>query len=354
MAGTWTDTWTDNWTPAPAMTCAASVADHVATFTGTVAAVPVTAMTWFELTGGGMPTQQVGLQFDVDLTAGATRTATLAIPAGTSIKGRSVSFKARAQSNGAPLWTSPATTLTANGYDNTLPAYPLYEVTHAFNRIEAIGVRGITPAAIADPLTLEVRLTTTALTTAIETVSLGHPRLRRLETGRWVYTLDASLLTPGTSYVANFRFSMQPGVFRVERETGLTFSPPPALPRVQGNAVIVGRRLSASGAPLSNQPVTVETYRDIISLHNREAYLTIETNAFGIWWTELPQGAVVRIIQGEQIGVYTVPAQPYVAVDELLPWQPSDFVRVDTFGYPLPGQAENGLFGITPQQLYPS
>lgn len=340
--------------PTPVITSVTATTGHVITATGTLGASDAAlVMTWWEAMFDTIPVI-FGQHLNVSTAAPQIIEDTATIPPGLSFAGKTIKLRVRAMSDGAQVWDSAGLALSGRGFDNqtVVPPTPLYQMTQRFYAVEALGTRGASPGSEEDPVQMEVRLTTPDFSTIIETLGMPSARLWRAATGVWIYQLEPSLLVSGETYVANFRFAMAQGAFRVERQS-FKFQAPPATPHDPNNLVLVGTLKNLGGIPQSGTDVMIETYEDIISLATRTGQARVATDAFGNWWFEVAKGSVLRVISGEAVSVVQAPTDvTYVDFADLPSWQPADFIHKDKLGYPMPGQ--NALFGLGPEhKLYP-
>jgi hypothetical protein len=214
-----------------------------------------------------------------------------------------------------------------------------YRVSHQFARVEALGTtdqsgRFNDPA---DPLTLEVRVTTADdVDTIIESVSLtDDPRkLLRLTTGQWAYDLTAELYQQGRQYVVHFRYTMTPNNLKVDR-LGFTWQPGPDTSADPEKCVVYGMLADIAGNPIPDFQITVEQYVDALTLNHRVGTLDVRSDVFGNWWIEVKRGTILRFLYGELEKVIVVPDLSRAQLSKVAVWQPAD-VRKDRFGYPLP------------------
>jgi hypothetical protein len=221
-------------------------------------------------------------------------------------------------------------------------AGPLYRLVQRFLRIEALGMRGAEHGDLADPLVLVVKLTTADdLDTTLDEASMvtaGQTRLKRLRCGVWAFDLDPAKLQPGKSYSLRWRFGMTPENVNVVRSQ-FVWNPLPPVPSDPNQVVVHGTLADATGQPVPGARLVIEEFSDYATLSHRLSSSDIISDAFGNWHVELPKLALRRFILGEVSKIVRVPEDKVrVSLAELPSFQPKDIVRVDRYGYPVPGQ----------------
>lgn len=211
-----------------------------------------------------------------------------------------------------------------------------YTLTKSFNNIAALHQRGTKQIDPADPLYLNVVLLA-ADGTELEVTPRGQ-RLWRIVTGTWAFTLDPGILTPGESYTVSWRYAMAPGIDNASTDS-FVWQPVPVLPHEPDTCIVSGTLKDVHAIPVNDAKLIVEQYRDMVTQTKRVYQQTTETDVFGHWWIELPHDAVVRFVFGDVAKVVRVPQLASATLASIAPLQLSDIVRVDAFGYPLPGSA---------------
>ncbi len=212
-----------------------------------------------------------------------------------------------------------------------------YRVAQDFLRIEAVSTQGAQSATPADPIALVVTVVDSVMDMVLETVQVTDtPRLWRTAVGRWIFELNPALLTPGKTYTVTFTYSMHPGTSAVVRQN-VAWQPIPLVPHDAGFCVLTGTLLDIQGLPLSNQTLVIEQYDDIVTLTRRTRQATVRTDAFGLWFIELPHDAIVRVVFNDVTKVIRIPRIATTALGSVPSLQLKSLVRVDRFGYPLPG-----------------
>ena len=221
-------------------------------------------------------------------------------------------------------------------------AEPTYTLVKEFKRIEAIGMRGARHGDLSDPIDLNIRVTEgTDISAVVESMTREEGRstnrLRRLQRGSWAFELNPALLEAGKYYTVHWSFQMSPGNDNVVRST-FVWEPVPPVPSL-GKTVIYGQLLNAASQPVPDTQLYLEEYRDYATLSRRLSQVTLTTDDFGIWWTELDHDKVVRFVLGEISQIVKTPSdKSRVALSELPTYQHTDIVRKDAYGYPLPSQ----------------
>jgi len=218
--------------------------------------------------------------------------------------------------------------------------------TQTFQRIEAVYSGRSDPA---DPNWLHVRVTPyNALHEEIESALIkgGDPRgidvlnpekhPFRIFTGTWGYELSHALYEQGKRYTIHWRFSMLPDVLNVVR-SNFTWDPAPERPREPDGCIVFGT-LTRNRVPMGNMALTAEEYADFATLHRRLWAVDLLTDSFGNWWIETPKNGVLRVVTSEAVATKLVPSQDCVAFKDMADWR-HDASRVDSFGYPMPGEA---------------
>lgn len=221
-------------------------------------------------------------------------------------------------------------------------AAPLYRLVQRFLRVEAVGMRGAEHGDLADPLAIEVILTPADdLTTELAKESTTSPvrqRLKRLRCGVWAYDLAPAGLQIGKAYSLRWRFQMTPENTNVVR-SNFVWNPLPEVPSSPSDVVIYGTLADAAGAPVAGARLVLEEFRDYATLSHRLGAIDVISDAFGNWSVELPKGALRRFVFNELSKIIRVPREvSRAALNELPAFQPKDIVRVDRYGYPVPGQ----------------
>ena len=225
-------------------------------------------------------------------------------------------------------------------------AVPDYRLTQEFLAIEAVGSRGSRTADPRDPVALEVDIVDDALNVVIEVLRRDDPtRLWRVVVGRWAVHLNPDVLLAGKTYTARFRYEMATGVENVVRQS-FVWQPTPAGAHDPGYCQLSGALRDLQGNPLGFSSLVVEEYEDIITLTRRTRQMTVQTDAFGLWYVDVPHDAMVRVVFGDVIKIVRVPPLPAAALRDLPALQPAQLVRTDVFGYPFPG--EDPLTGVGP------
>lgn len=218
---------------------------------------------------------------------------------------------------------------------------PTYRLVQQFLRLEALGMRGARHGDPADPLKLQVVVSDADdLDVIVEQVIHGpstEDKIWRLTTGRWAFQLDPGLYQSGKAYSARWRFEMTPGNVNVARQN-FTWRPVPALPHDEGSCVIFGTMTDIAKMPVADARLVVEQYDDVITRSKRVGTVDVTTDAFGLWHLELPRKSLVRFVFGNLSKVIQVPELARAALHQLPDYQPMDILRVDRFGYPIPGQ----------------
>jgi hypothetical protein len=216
----------------------------------------------------------------------------------------------------------------------------VYRIAHHFVRVEALGNVGQAGRINdpQDPITLEVRVTDADdLTKIIETVDISSNLKNkpfRLSTGVWGFDLNPGLYSPGKKYVAHFRYTMTPNNLKVDR-LPFTWDPVPEFARLPTHCVVYGMLGDIAGNPISNFEITVEQYKDALTLNHRLGAITTISDIFGNWFIEVERGTLLRFVYGELEKIVVVPQLGRAQLSQIPPWQPAD-VRKDRFGYPLP------------------
>jgi hypothetical protein len=231
-------------------------------------------------------------------------------------------------------------------------AAPIYRLVQRFLRVEAVGMRGAEHGDLADPLVLAVKLTTADdLETTLDEADMataGQTRLKRLRCGVWAFDLDPVRLQPGKSYSLRWRFGATPQNINVVRSQ-FVWNPLPPVPSDPNQVVIYGTLADATGQPVPGARLVIEEFSDYATLSHRLSSSDIISDAFGNWHVELPKRALRRFILGEVSKIIRVPDDKVRAsLSELPSFQPKDIVRVDRYGYPVPGQ---NLHQILAQRL---
>lgn len=215
----------------------------------------------------------------------------------------------------------------------------MLRVTHKFGRLEALGTYGSAGRLndAADPVTLEVRVTNGDIETIIESLRMVPPNTRvfRLATGHWAADLDASLYVEGTIYTVHFRYEMTPGNLKVDRFT-FTHRDPMPIAHDADKCAIYGTAVDMLGAPIAQEDVTVETYKDIVTMTKRTGQRTIRTDVFGNWSVDLPKEILARFVLGEAAKIVRVPTTNRSSLAAIPAFQPADAGQKDRFGYKYP------------------
>jgi hypothetical protein len=146
--------------------------------------------------------------------------------------------------------------------------------------------------------------------------------------------LNAALYSAGKQYTVNFIYSMTPSNRKVDRYN-FTWAPTPALPRALENCVLYGTVADVAGNPMPDIRVTVEQYRDFVSLNHRVGTMEIVSDVFGNWFVEVPRSTILRFVYGDLFKTIKVPDLNRVALNDVAAYQPADVAK-DKFGYPLP------------------
>lgn len=259
---------------------------------------------------------------------------------------------------------------------------PRYRIVQDFVNREALGMQGAAHGNPTDPLWLKIVISTADPTKlAVDSTFRGTPpglakrdaivhthgepqqaiieeaesgipnrmNLWRLRTGTWAFTLDAARYKPGQLYVATWRFQMTPGNDNVVRQL-FTWNAVPEMPHDPDTVIVYGLLADITGNPLPQRRIVVEQYSDIATLNTRVHSADVLTDIFGLWWIELKQGSVYRFILDDLSKVARTPKRGgRVPLSSLTAYQPTDIVRTDRFGYPMPGQ--DGLAAILQQRL---
>jgi hypothetical protein len=160
----------------------------------------------------------------------------------------------------------------------------------------------------------------------------------RLFTGTWGYDLDPMVYQPGKSYTIHWRYSVQPNVMAVVRST-FVWQPVPQLPREVDGCILSGVLSRGGGVPVPGARITIEEFKDFVTLNHRVGSVDVTTDAFGAWWVELPRNSIQRVIFGEQIRTIRLPDVAAIALKDAPDYQPLDG-RKDAFGYPMPGDPD--------------
>jgi hypothetical protein len=230
----------------------------------------------------------------------------------------------------------------------------MMRVAHRFLKIEAIDTAyPIGPSGrgdVADPIWLEVRITRAGdVNDIIESSSVNGLSITtggtnvpdpkkpfRLTTGIWAYDLCPDLYEDGKTYTVHWRFMMTPGNLKVLRDN-FTYHAIPARPRDADGCIILGTVQNAFRLPQADVIITLETYRDFLTLSNRTGTGEIRTDAFGDRFVELKRCQLIRFVLGEIARIVRVPDENgRVHLSDLPEWQPGAG-RTDKFGYPYPG-----------------
>lgn len=222
---------------------------------------------------------------------------------------------------------------------------PLCNLVQQFLDVGAVETAGAGHGKVRDPIALMVRVTKGTIDDALKldlsdiTIEEIHSteiaRLRRLRVGYWQFTLLPEVLELGATYTVHWRYEMTPGVVNVVRES-FVWEPVPEIPHDPANIVIYGTLTDPAGAPVPDKTLVVEEYENPETLTHRTGQITVTSNAFGLWWIELPTGKVVRFVLGDISKVIEVPNSPASApLRDIPPYQPGD-TATDRFGYPLP------------------
>lgn len=220
---------------------------------------------------------------------------------------------------------------------------PRYSVAQTFLRREAVpgnaavqNVRGGARNEPADPYTLQVLLVNAATPTrAVEQIQVPHERIRRLYSGTWAYELPQGLIVQST-YIVNWIYQFQGGNPQTTFQQ-VTFTPVPERPSRPDHCVLYGMLSDSAGLPYGNQRIVIERYVDVVTLNRRVDAPVVTSDAFGMWYLELPVGQVVRVVFGELTKVIQIPQLDRAALSAIPEYQPTSTGRVDAFGYPLPG-----------------
>lgn len=214
----------------------------------------------------------------------------------------------------------------------------VYRVTHRFVRLEALGTFGANGRYNdpADPIALEVRVTPSDdIDNTVELATMGTPKKPfRLATGLWAYDLTEGYYQTGKKYTAHFRYSMSPGAVKVDRYD-FVWNPVPAMPRESGNCVVHGVVAGIEGNPRPDIRITVEKYKNYVTLNHREGTFEVVTDVFGNWFAEVPRGTILRFVYNEMSKIITVPDLARVALSDAPLYQPADGNK-DKYGYPMP------------------
>lgn len=218
---------------------------------------------------------------------------------------------------------------------------PDYRLVQRFKRFEAVGMRGAPHGDSADPVWLEVVVTRSDdADVVIEQVAMqtaGQDQLKRQRMGVWTFQLDPSKYEIGQSYTASWRFGMHPETSNVSHES-FVWNPLPEVPDTPSECVLYGLLADSAGLPVANERIVMEEYRDYVTLSHRLGSLDLVSDVFGYWSVQLPYGTMRRFVLGDLSKIIQVPAKARAALGELPGFQPKDIVRVDSYGYPMPGQ----------------
>ncbi len=215
-----------------------------------------------------------------------------------------------------------------------------YRASKKFVRIEALGAYGQNGRVSdpADPLELEVRVTdANDVEHVIENGSIGGSRVNkpyRLATGLWGFNPPPGFYEEGKTYTINWRYMMTPGNLKVDR-TNFVWNSTPTIPREDTHCVVSGSLLGIEGTPKSDVLITIEQYKDYVTLNHRLGTFEVVTDAFGNWFAELERNAIYRVLVGQYAKTVKIPALNAVALKDIPDYQAAD-VRKDNYGYPLP------------------
>lgn len=221
----------------------------------------------------------------------------------------------------------------------------IFRVAHRFVRLEALGVVGQAGRYndLADPQTLEVYVT--PADDIKRRLQEGKARMRdhgqsnepfKLATGVWGYDLDEAYYAQGQRYTIHWKYEMTPGNVKVDR-SAFVWNPPPKYARDTANCVVWGTITDLTGTPIDDVRITVEQYRDALTMNQRVSAVDIATDLFGNWYIEVPRGAILRFVRDDLVKVVKVPTDTGATAFSKLPeWQPADASRKDKFGYPFP------------------
>lgn len=216
---------------------------------------------------------------------------------------------------------------------------PLYTIVQEFLKIEAVGTWGASNGTPFNPIRINAYVTASdnlgVNVESRDTINNNDaPFLYRVANGRWALKLCPELYQQGKSYTVGFRYWATPENVNVLRQTFI-WSPVPSLPRNSDNCIVYGHLKDLAGLPVCDQILIVEKYKNLVTLNERETQSTVKTDAFGLWYIELPTSAVFRIVFGNLSKVIQVPFKTMSALSEIADYQPAPSLR-DKFGYPFP------------------
>jgi len=222
-----------------------------------------------------------------------------------------------------------------------MPA-PVYRLVQRFVRIEAVGMRGARHGDAEDPLSIQVAVTPSDnINVVVETVSTApttRDRLWRVATGIWAFQLNPALYESGKSYTVHYRYMPTPNNTQVTRRS-FVWDPVPEQAHGDTQAILHGTLLDFGGLPAVDGHVIVETYQDYVSLNQRTGARDITSDAFGHWWVEVPQNTFLRLVGGSAARLVRIGSVTRADAAELKDYQPQALLRLDRFGYPIPGQS---------------
>jgi hypothetical protein len=171
--------------------------------------------------------------------------------------------------------------------------------------------------------------------TLVENERAPLPLNPRLGTpGTAVVTVTDGLLEAGHRYVIHW-YWQRDGEDQLNR-TAFTWRPVPATTE-PGTSIVWGRRRDLLGNPEVGTSVQLALFSSAFSLTHQTEARELETGIDGIFWTEVPEGSVVRVVTDD--GARFVRAFGVLNIDEAAAFSPSTNAdnnpAYDAFGMPL-------------------